>query len=132
MPKGDIQAVSAAILVLTLLKIIIVISTTLFLPSEDIICQREQLSLESRFDSASFWISTSEDLLGGPSASYPDTSTLVSYSNISADPVWAYINLRKEYTSDPPVGLSTALTHFSVLSEVPIEWNKTKLTWICV
>lgn len=122
-------AVSATILVFALFKLIIIISTTLFLLGESIVSQKVPLSLDSRFDSALFWNSTppvsyifndehvSWHILGGREFTTPS----ISYQNISADPVWAYMNLSNEYSSDPPVDLSTAFTSFSLQSQVPSQ-----------
>lgn len=122
--KNGHLAVSASILVFALLKVIIVISTTLFLPGEAFIQRQVQLSLESSFDPATFWNSTPAGSYFIDNATIPSIYLLgaadrVSYSNILADPVWAYVNLHKEYSSDPPIELSTAFTDFSIQSQIP-------------
>lgn len=127
--KNKHFAVSASILVFALLKVIIVISTTLFLPGESIFSQQAQLSLSQKFNSTLFWNSTlpeifkSDDQGRGYDAfslgRRPGTS-YTTYNNVSADPVWAYFNLLKEYSdSAAPIELSTAFTGFSLQSEIP-------------
>lgn len=122
--KRGHPAVSASILVFALLKVIIVISTTLFLPGEAFIHRQVQLSLESSFDPTTFWNATPTGSYFIENATIPNIYLIgaadrVSYSNISADPVWAYVNLRNEYSSDPPIELSTAFTGFSIQSQAP-------------
>ena len=124
--KNRHLAVATTIFVFALLKIIIVISTTLFVPADSSLSQPVEVTLLTKFDPAHFWettppaaiiISNNEESLVYPLGnSFGDTT----FENVSADPVWGYMNLRNQYAdSSFPVHLSTAFSNFSIVSEVP-------------
>lgn len=129
--KNQHFAVAAAILIFVLLKLVVVISTALFLPGDSLFSQQIQVRLGTRFDSAEFWNMVHPRLkLHDPwrPGEYEDRYLMhdsdrlngLTYENISAGPVWAYANFRKEYReSAPPIEKSTAFTNFSALSELP-------------
>lgn len=115
---------SATILIFALLKIIVVKSTTLFLPGESIFSQQVQLFLGHKFDSGLLWnsITPKSLMVNGEEHVYAcviSEPSGIIYNNISADPIWAYSNLRKEYSeSAPPLELSTEFTSFSIGSRI--------------
>lgn len=121
--KNKHFAVASTILVFMLLKLIIVISTTLFVPESSSFSQNVQINLLAKFDAQGFWNSTpAPTRMGGY---LPSTDTYapywayilggyvgVTFPNVSADPVWTFSHRSKDE-------VSTAFTSFSVDSEIP-------------
>ncbi|KAI3331016.1 hypothetical protein F4824DRAFT_514717 [Ustulina deusta] len=97
-------AVAASILIFTLLKLIMVISTTLFVLGNCSLSRDIQIRQLQKFDASRYFNSA------GPGINITDTS----------GPVWDYLNLQEGYRdASPPLELSTAFTGYSTTSEIP-------------
>ncbi|KAF2965029.1 hypothetical protein GQX73_g8536 [Xylaria multiplex] len=94
-------AVATGILIFALLKVVMVISTALFVLENSLLSQDIHIRLLSKFDAEKYWDS------GGP------------YS-IAGVPAWNYWSLRKQYRGvTAPLELSTAVTSYSIISKIP-------------
>lgn len=102
--KNRHLAVATTILIFTLLKVVMVISTTLFVLGDSSLSQDIRAQLLTKFDAANYLNSTR------PGNHYIVTS----------DPVWDYVDLREEYRdAAPPLEFSTAFTNYSISSKIP-------------
>lgn len=122
--KNGHFAVAATISIFVLLKVIIVISTTLFSPEYAFFSQPVELSIKSKFNSSLFWNTAPMGLSNHGNEGYllqqSDFRDGISYHNISADPVRGYMNLRRKYPNmDPPAELSKAFAEFSIIPDLP-------------
>ncbi|KAI1421314.1 hypothetical protein F5Y12DRAFT_790082 [Xylaria sp. FL1777] len=96
--------VAITILIFALLKLVMVVSTTLFVLGYSPLSQDTHAQLLTKFDAVNYLNSTR------PGNHYIVTS----------DPVWDYLNLREQYQNEaPPLELSTAFTNYSISSELP-------------
>ncbi|KAI1744304.1 hypothetical protein F4680DRAFT_289185 [Xylaria scruposa] len=105
--KNRHRAVATTILIFTLLKLVMVISTTLFVLGDSFSSQDIRAQLLTKFDAANYLNST---------------------RLVTSDPVWDYLDLREEYrNTDPPLELSKAFTNYSISSKIPRGAEKTSV-----
>ncbi|TRX98196.1 hypothetical protein FHL15_000841 [Xylaria flabelliformis] len=105
--KNRHLAVATAILVFTLLKLVMVISTTLFVLGDSVSSQDIRAQLLTKFDAANYLNST---------------------RLVTSDPIWDYLDLREEYRDTaPPLELSVAFTNYSINSKLPRGADKTSV-----
>lgn len=123
-------AVATSIFVFFMLKLIIVISTTLFTPTPSTMAQDIQITRSTRFDSSLFWNTTPPEVTrisdgtanGTVLTGYPlgAQGGGVTYDNVSSDSTWTYMHLKQQYAdSEAPIELAMAFTNFSVNMNVP-------------
>ncbi|KAI1120722.1 hypothetical protein F5Y10DRAFT_257808 [Nemania abortiva] len=102
--KNRHLAVATTILNFALLKLVMIISTTLFVLGGRSSSQDVRARLLTKFDTTNYLNSTK------PGNHYIVTS----------DPAWDYLDLREEYPdAAPPLELSTAFTNYSISSQLP-------------
>ncbi|KAI1753941.1 hypothetical protein F4782DRAFT_494489 [Xylaria castorea] len=102
--KNRHLAVATTILIFTLLKLVVVISTTLFVLGNSTSSQGISVNLQSKFNASNYLNSLN-----------PENRYIVT-----SDPVWDYLILREQYRDvAPPVELSTAFTNYSITSKLP-------------
>ncbi|KAI0454763.1 hypothetical protein F5B21DRAFT_474184 [Xylaria acuta] len=102
--KNRHPVVATTILIFTLLKLVMVISTTLFVLGDRSSSQGIHGRLLTKFDAAKYLNSTR------------------SGNNyiVTSDPAWDYLDLQQQYRDTvPPLALSTAFTNYSISSELP-------------
>ncbi|KAI0196216.1 hypothetical protein EV127DRAFT_497557 [Xylaria flabelliformis] len=105
--KNRHLAVATTILIFTLLKLVMVISTTLFVLGDSVSSQDIRAQLLTKFDAANYLNST---------------------RLVTSDPVWDYLDLREEYRDTaPPLELSVAFTNYSISSKIPRSADKTSV-----
>ncbi|KAI0097369.1 hypothetical protein GGR51DRAFT_578174 [Nemania sp. FL0031] len=96
-------AVATSILILTLLKLVMVISTTLFVLGTRSLSQEIRVHRLTKFDAAKFLNALQRE-------KYQLTK------NVN----WDYANMQQSYrNTTPPLAISTAFTNYSIDSEVP-------------
>ncbi|KAI0440486.1 hypothetical protein F4803DRAFT_527167 [Xylaria telfairii] len=102
--KNRHLAVATTVLIFTLLKLVMVISTTLFVLGDSSSSQDIRARLLTKFDAANHLNST----------------RLGNRYIVTSDPVWDYLDLREEYrNATPPLELSMAFTNYSISSKIP-------------
>ncbi|KAI0202492.1 hypothetical protein F4808DRAFT_468624 [Astrocystis sublimbata] len=100
--KNRHLAVATSILIFTLLRLVMVVSTTLFVLEDTSFSQNIQAQLVTKFNATKY----RDSILG-------------SKSIVTSDPVWDYLDLREEHgDAPPPVELSMAFTNYSISSEI--------------
>ncbi|KAI1361331.1 hypothetical protein F5Y08DRAFT_348042 [Xylaria arbuscula] len=102
--KNKHQAVAITITIFALLKIVMVISTTLFVLGYTSLSQETHAQLLTKFDATN----------------YRNSMRSGHRYIVTSDPVWDYLNLQEQYQdASPPLQPSTAFTDFSIRSELP-------------
>jgi Protein of unknown function (DUF3433) len=124
--KNRHGAVASTIAAFALLKVVVVVSTTLLYPADSFFSPNVQITLWTKFEAANFWAVVAPTSQFTGSVDGPQVYTLgsqfgdVTYGNMTSDPVWDLLNLQNQYNSqDVPVYMSTAFTNFSLASNVP-------------
>ncbi|KAI0185467.1 hypothetical protein EV127DRAFT_373032 [Xylaria flabelliformis] len=102
--KNRHLAVATTILIFVLLKLVMVISTTLFVLGNSTLSQGISIKMQTKFDASKYL-----NLLYSGYFDFGKT-----------DSVWDYSILREQYRDvAPPVELSTAFTNYSITSNIP-------------
>ncbi|KAJ8131949.1 hypothetical protein O1611_g1681 [Lasiodiplodia mahajangana] len=102
--KNKHLAVAITISIFALLKIVMVISTTLFVLGYTSLSQDTHAQLLTKFDATN----------------YLNSIRPGNHYIVTSDPVWDYLNLKEQYRdASPPLELSTAFTEYSIRPELP-------------
>ncbi|KAI0861821.1 hypothetical protein F4860DRAFT_524145 [Xylaria cubensis] len=102
--KNKHPAVAITILIFALLKLVMVVSTTLFVLGNTTSSQDISVNLLTKFNATR----------------HRDPPGPVIPTIVTSDPVWDYLIIREQYGDmTPPVQLSTAFTNYSITSKLP-------------